>query len=162
MNKVILVGRFTRDPESRMSANSLEVSRFSLACQSDRANRDGERDTEFVNCVAFGATASLINRYCHKGDMAVVQGRIRNGSYEAQDGTKRYTTDVVIDNFEFGGSRRDSNQTGGNTYSIPANNNVSNYNPEPIPNAMPSTDITEDPYKNFGNEYTLSSDDLPF
>ena len=62
MNKVILTGRLTRDPESRMSSNSTEVSRFSLACQNDFVNKDGERSTEFINCVAFGRTASTINR----------------------------------------------------------------------------------------------------
>ena len=64
MNKVILTGRFTKDPESRMGTNQLEVVRFSLACQNDFVNRDGQRSTEFINCVAFGRTASTINRYC--------------------------------------------------------------------------------------------------
>lgn len=69
MNKVILSGRFTRDPEQRMMSNQTEFSRFSLACQSSYVNKDGERDTEFINCVAFGRTAETINRYCKKGTM---------------------------------------------------------------------------------------------
>ena len=106
MNKVMLIGRFTRDPESRMTQSNMEVSRFSLACSSDFVNRNGEKETEFINCVAFNRTASTINRYCKKGQLISVTGRIRNSSYDAQDGTKRYTTDVVVDNFEFLGSRQ--------------------------------------------------------
>ena len=101
MNKVMLIGRFTRDPESRMTQSNMEVSRFFLACSSDFVNRNGEKETEFINCVAFNRTASTINRYCKKGQLISVTGRIRNSSYDAQDGTKRYTTDVVVDNFEF-------------------------------------------------------------
>ncbi len=159
MNKVILTGRLTRDPESRMTQSNMEISRFSLACQSDFVSRDGERDTEFINCVAFNRSAQTINRYCRKGQMILVQGRIRNNSYDAQDGTKRYTTDVVVDNFEFLGSK---NENGGAGYSAPASNNSVAYSPEAPASNIETTDISEDPYKDFGDELTLSSDDLPF
>lgn len=159
MNKVILTGRLTRDPESRMTQSNMEISRFSLACQSDFVSRDGERDTEFINCVAFNRSAQTINRYCRKGQMILVQGRIRNSSYDAQDGTKRYTTDVVVDNFEFLGSK---NENGGASYGAPASNNSVAYSPEAPASNIETTDISEDPYKDFGDELTLSSDDLPF
>jgi len=157
MNKVILMGRFTRDPEQRMSqTTNVEVSRFSLACQGERLNRStGETDVEFINCVAFGQTANLINRFCNKGRQILVQGRIRNNSYTAQDGTKRYSTDVIVDNFEFIGSKGTNDS--GASYS-----NTAAYTPEEsTPNVEP-TDVSQDPYKDFGDEYTLSSDDLPF
>ncbi len=161
MNKVILTGRFTRDPESRMTQSTMEISRFSLACQNDFVSRDGERETEFINCVAFGRTAQTINRYCHKGQMILAQGRIRNSSYDGQDGNKRYTTDVVVDNFEFLGGKSDgANASSSTSYSAPASNNAS-YTPY-TPNAVETTDISEDPYKDFGDELSLSSDDLPF
>lgn len=162
MNKVILIGRFTRDPESRMTQGNMEISRFSLACSSDFVNRNGERETEFVNCVAFNRQAATINRYCKKGQLISVTGRIRNSSYDAQDGTKRYSTDVVIDNFEFLGSRINGGQT--NDYQTPVDNSVA-YSPnanEAMDNNIETTDISEDPYKDFGDEFTLSSDDLPF
>ena len=159
MNKVILTGRLTRDPESRMTQSNMEISRFSLACQSDLVSRDGERDTEFINCVAFKRSAQTINRQCRKGQMILVQGRIRNSSYDAQDGTKRYTTDVVVDNFEFLGSK---NENGGASQSAPASNNSVAYSPEAPASNIETTDISEDPYKDFGDELTLSSDDLPF
>ena len=145
MNKVILSGRFTREPEQRMMSNQTEFSRFSLACQSSFVNKNGERETEFVNCVAFGKTAETINRYCKKGAMIVAQGRIKNSSYDAQDGTKRYTTDVVIENFEFVGGAQNKNEQA----------QVQN-----TPVSQPVT--VSDPYSDFANEVTISADDLPF
>lgn len=147
MNKVILSGRFTREPEQRMMSNQTEFSRFSLACQSSFVNKDGERDTEFINCVAFGRTAETINRYCKKGAMIVAQGRIKNSSYDAQDGTKRYVTDVVVDNFEFASSVQSKN---GQVQTQPQSNSVSQ--PKPA----------SDPYADFGNEFVLDESQLPF
>lgn len=145
MNKVILSGRFTREPEQRMMSNQTEFSRFSLACQSSFVNKNGERETEFINCIAFGKTAETINRYCKKGAMIVAQGRIKNSSYDAQDGTKRYTTDVVIENFEFVGGAQNKNEQA----------QVQN-----TPVSQPVT--VSDPYSDFANEVTISADDLPF
>ena len=154
MNKVILIGRLTRDPESRMSQSNMEIARFSLACNSDFVNRNGEKETEFINCVAFNRLASTINRYCKKGTQVSCTGRIRNSSYEAQDGTKRYTTDVVVEQMEFLGSK---GTTSDNTV-----DNSTSYSPDDAEKDIETTDINEDPYKDFGEEFTLSSDDLPF
>lgn len=156
MNKVILTGRFTRDPESRMSQNNMEVARFSLACQGEYVNRNGERDVEFINCVAFNRLATTINKYCRKGSLVGVQGRIRNSSYDAQDGSKRYSTDIVIEQLEFLGSRVNGDSTMSNI------DNSAAYSPEATGKDIETTDISEDPYKDFGEEFTLSSDDLPF
>jgi single-strand DNA-binding protein len=159
MNKVILTGRLTRDPESRMSQNNMEVSRFSLACQGEFVSRTGERSVEFINCVAFGNLASTVNRYCRKGQMIAVTGRIRNSSYDAQDGSKRYSTDVVVEQMEFMSSRNsDTQEMNSNPQGT-----TSAYSPAPSPQSnIETTDISEDPYKDFGDEFTLSSDDLPF
>ena len=158
MNKVILTGRLTRDPESRMTQSNMEISRFSLACKSDFVNRDGQRDTEFINCVAFNRSAQTINRYCRKGQMILVQGRIRNSSYDAQDGTKRYVTEVVVENIEFVGGRNEgsSNPMGNNTAYMDA--------PSEAPmDVMPEYDIPKsDPYENYDKEVSLSDNDLPF
>ncbi len=153
MNKVILTGRLTRDPESRMSSNSMEVSRFSLACQNDFVSRDGERSTEFINCVAFGRTATTINKYCAKGRMIAVTGRIRNSSYDAQDGSKRYTTDVIVENFEFLGGTGSSESNVSTPRDNTSHESVSN---------IETTDVSEDPYKDFGEEISISDDELPF
>lgn len=161
MNKVILTGRFTRDPEARMGSNSTEVSRFSLACQNDFVSRDGERSTEFINCVAFGRTAQTINKYCAKGRLISATGRIRNSSYDAQDGTKRYTTDVIVESFEFLGGTGSgaSSSVNDGSYPMTHQNDFEQVN---AMNNIETTDVTEDPYKDFGEEINISSDDLPF
>ena len=153
MNKVILTGRLTRDPEQRMTQSNLEIARFSLAVQGEYVSKSGERPVEFINCVAFGNPASTINRYCKKGSLIGVQGRIKNGSYDAQDGTKRYTTDIVVEQFEFLGAKN-SNQNDDSNGGFEQNNT-------PASN-IETTDISEDPYKDFGDEITIDSDDLPF
>lgn len=156
MNKVILTGRLTRDPESRMTQSNMEVARFSLACQGEFVSKNGEREVEFINCVAFNRLATTINKYCRKGSLVGVQGRIRNSSYDAQDGSKRYTTDIVVEQLEFLGSRSDGQGT------MPTNNSNSYSPSENTTSNVEVADISEDPYKDFGEEFTLSSDDLPF
>lgn len=98
MNKVVLIGRLTKDPELRFAVGSgTAVSRFTVA-----VNRQFKRDeTDFINCVAFGKTAETISQYFTKGRQIAISGHIQTGSYEAQDGTKRYTTDVVVESFDF-------------------------------------------------------------
>lgn len=117
MNKVVLVGRLTKDPELRFAAGSGNaVSRFTLA-----VNRQFKKDeADFINCVAFGKTAETISQYFTKGRQIAVSGNIRTGSYDAQDGTKRYTTDVVVESFDFlesGGNRDNSDFGGGHSNS---------------------------------------------
>ena len=154
MNRVILTGRLTKDPESRATMSNGEVSRFSLACQGSFVNKNGEKDVEFINCVAFGNTAGIINKFCKKGSLISVTGRIKNSSYDAKDGSKRYSTDVICEQMEFLGSK----QGGSNDYQ----NNNEQLSNETNNTPVETTDITEDPYKDFGEEITLSSDDLPF
>ena len=113
MNKVILMGRLTRDPEVRMSEDTA-VARFSLAVDR-RFKKDGEQTADFINCVAFGKTAEFIENYGHKGTKFVVEGRIQTGSYTNKDGQKVYTTDVVVEQVEFAESKNasgDSSSTG--------------------------------------------------
>ena len=112
INKVVLLGRLTKDPELRYAPGTgTAVCRFTLAVQ--RAFKKDEAD--FINCVAFGKTGETIAQYITKGRQIAVTGSIRTGSYDAQDGTKRYTTDVAVESFEFVGSNANSSegQTGG-------------------------------------------------
>ena len=121
MNKVILMGRLTRDPEVRYSQGdaSTAIARFSLAVDR-RFRRDGEEQTaDFINCVAFGRTAEFMERYARKGTKFVVEGRIQTGSYPNTDGQRVYTTDVVVDNVEFAESK--ANGEGGNSGYVPNN-----------------------------------------
>ena len=105
MNKVILMGRLTRDPDVRYSDQSSAVARFTLAVDR-RFKRDGDQQTaDFISCVAFGKTGEFIERYCHQGTKLVVEGRIQTGSYTNRDGNKVYTTDVVVEQAEFAESK---------------------------------------------------------
>lgn len=102
MNKVILLGRLTRDPEIKYAqANNMAVARFSVAVTRRFKNSDGNYDADFPSCTAFGKTAEFIEKYFHQGDPISLDGRLQTGSFTKQDGTKVYTTDVIVDNVEF-------------------------------------------------------------
>lgn len=107
MNRVILIGRLTKDPELNFSAGSGNaVCRFNLA-----VNRPFKKDeTDFISCVAFGKRAEAIAQYSLKGSQLAVVGYLKTGSYTANDGSKRYTNDVIVDNFEFLGSNKNNNK----------------------------------------------------
>ena len=100
MNKVILVGRFTRDPEVRYTDGGATVAKFSLAVDR-RFKQDGGQDTDFISCVSFGKTAEFIEKYFRKGMKIGVCGRIQTGSYTNNDGQKVYTTDVAVEESYF-------------------------------------------------------------
>jgi single-strand DNA-binding protein len=153
MNKVILIGRLTKDPELNFAAGSgTAVTRFSLA-----VTRPFKKDeTDFINCIAFGKTGETIAQYLTKGRQLAVTGSIRTGSYDAKDGTKRYTTDVVVDSFEFIGS---SNNSGAGRDQGSYNNGFgsSNMNSD---YSMPSTGFGGN---NFEEDMTPVDDgDMPF
>lgn len=114
MNKVILMGRLTRDPEVRYSQgeNSLAIARYSLAVDR-RFKRDGEATADFINCVAFGKLAEHTERYYRKGLKVVVTGRIQTGSYTNRDGVKVFTTEVVVEESEFAESKSVSDANAG-------------------------------------------------
>ena len=121
MNKVILMGRLTRDPEVRYSAgdNAMAVARFSLAVdRRRRANGGDEQTADFINCVSFGKQAEFAEKYLRKGTKLLVTGRIQTGSYTNKDGVKVYTTDVVVEEQEFAESKA-SSDNGGFSQSAP-------------------------------------------
>lgn len=127
MNKVILVGRLTRDPDIRYTQgdNSMAVARYTLAVDRRRTSADGQREADFIGCVAFGRQAEFAERYLHQGTKLIVTGRIQTGSYTRQDGQKVYTTDVVVEDQEFAESKASSEgrQQGGSSYSSPSRDN---------------------------------------
>lgn len=109
MNKTLLIGRTTKDPDIRytQSEQPMTIARFNLAVDR-RFKKDGEQSADFISCVAFGKTAEFIEKYVFKGTKIAVEGRIQTGSYTNQDGNKVYTTDVVVEQVEFAGSKTDS------------------------------------------------------
>ena len=121
MNKVILMGRLTRDPEVRYSAGekSMAIARYTLAVDR-RFKRDGEATADFISCVAFGRAAEFAERYFRQGIRIVVSGRIQTGSYTNRDGNKVYTTDVVVEEQEFAESKAVSDSHVGQVASMGA------------------------------------------
>ena len=120
MNKVILMGRLTRDPEVRYSQgdNATAIARFTLAVDR-RIKRDNEASVDYINCVSFGRSAEFAEKYFHKSTKIVIAGRIQTGSYTNKDGVRVYTTEVVIEEQEFAESKNSSSAgnggfTGGN------------------------------------------------
>ena len=114
MNKVILMGRLTRDPEVRYSQgdNATAIARFTLAVDR-RIKRDNEASVDYINCVSFGRSAEFAEKYFHKSTKIVIAGRIQTGSYTNKDGQKVYTTDVVVEEQEFAESKATSDANAG-------------------------------------------------
>lgn len=175
MNRTILVGRLTADPELRTTPNGIATTRITVAVNR-MPNANGERVADFINVVVWRRQAENVAKFCTKGSLVGVEGRIQSRSYDAQDGTRRYVTEVIADNITFLGSRSSSAQ-GGASYTTPAQAPMSDamdMNSMPMPEddvpfptgeeaAPMTTDVSgEDPFKDFGEEVVLSDDDLPF
>ena len=133
LNHIVIMGRLTRDPELRRTGSGIAVTSFSLAVDRDFAPKDGgERETDFIDCVAWRQTGEFVSKYFTKGRMAVVSGRLQIRSWTDKDGNKRRSAEVVADNVYFGDSRRDGDggnssygggsgsNYGGNAYNAPA------------------------------------------
>lgn len=100
MNKVVLTGRITKDPEIRYTQSGMPNLRFSLAVDRQTRDAQGNRTADFISCVAFSQQADFISRYVKKGNILAIEGRIQTGQFQGQDGQVRYTTDVVIERIE--------------------------------------------------------------
>ena len=120
LNHITIMGRLTRDPELRRTGSGVAVASFSVAVDRDFGrNENGEKETDFIDCVAWRNTAEFVSKYASKGRMVVVSGRLQIRSWTDKDGNKRRTAEVVADNVYFGDSRRENeggNAFGGNTY----------------------------------------------
>lgn len=162
MNKVFLVGRLTRDPDLRYGASNNAVMRTSLAVDRQFTNQNGEREADFINIVAFGNRAETMKKYLTKGSQIAVSGRIQTGSYDGQDGKRVYTTDVVIDEFQFLDSRGSrSEDSTSNTTSNTSSSGLTPYDFSDTTNNDNSSDES-DPFKDFGDKIEIDDSDLPF
>ena len=101
LNKVILIGRLVADPEVKYFQSETAVANFTLAVDRSYKNKDGNREADFINCVAWNKTAELIKKYISKGSQIAISGRIQTRNYEATDGTKRYITEVIAEEVQF-------------------------------------------------------------
>jgi len=155
MNKVILMGRLTRDPEVRysQSAEPLAVTRFSLAVDR-RFKRDGEPDADFINCVAFGKAGEFVEKYFRKGQRMAVSGRLQVRSWE-KDGVKQWSTDVVVEDSYFADSKNSSG--GNNDYSAQPPMDVYM---DSAPKAPAKKPAQSDGF--FAIDQSIDDEDLPF
>lgn len=174
MNKVILMGRLTADPELRQTQTGISSCRFTVAVTRNFADKNtGERQADFITCVAWRQTAEFVSRYFNKGSMICVEGTLRTGSYQDRNhpDVTHYTTDVYVDNVEFTGSKRESG-TGGSNYSAPQNNynNYNNNNGYQAPPQQQAAPVQQPAQNNDSMSYgslsdfeeILSDGDVPF
>ncbi|KRL62953.1 single-stranded DNA-binding protein [Lactobacillus psittaci] len=165
INRVVLVGRLTRDPDLRTTGSGISVATFTLAVDRQFANAQGERGADFISCVIWRKAAENFCNFTNKGSLVAIDGRIQTRSYDNKDGQRVYVTEVVVDNFSLLESRKDRearSQNGGyapqaNGSSLGANNNSTN-------NSAPNTNNTapQDPFADSGDTIDISDDDLPF
>ncbi len=171
LNRVVLVGRLTKDPEYRVTTSGVSVATFTLAVNRTFTNAQGERQADFINCVVFRKQAENVNNFLHKGSLAGVDGRLQSRSYDNQEGRKVYVTEVVCDSVQFlepkntNQSRTNSpsddyssydqgsyGQTQGQNQSYQSSNNQQSNTSAPSNN----------PFANATGPIDISDDDLPF
>lgn len=137
LNHIVIMGRLTRDPELRRTGSGIAVTSFSLAVDRDLAPKDGgERETDFIDCVAWRQTGEFVSKYFTKGRIAVVSGRLQIRNWTDKDGNKRRSAEVIADNVYFGDSKREDGNAayGGNAYGGNAyNTGSSSFTPPPAP-----------------------------
>ena len=173
LNHIVIMGRLTRDPELRRTGSGIAVASFSVAVDRDFGkNENGEKETDFIDCVAWRNTAEFVSKYVTKGRMVAVSGRLQIRSWTDKEGNKRRTAEVVADNVYFGDSRRDSenggnaygaNNYGGNSY---GGNSYGGYSaPNPAPAPAPSYGGYPAPASAPASDFAMLEDDdaqLPF
>lgn len=146
MNKVVLVGRLTKDPELRYTDNGKSVCKFNLA-----VNRvsPGTNQADFISCVAWGTNAENLNKYMRKGSLILVEGNIKTGSYQDNNGNKHYTTDVWVEKVEYLSKGAETQQQ------------PQYQQPPQAPSQFSKTE-SNDPFANLDNPYDVNQEDLPF
>ena len=156
LNKIFIMGRLTRDPELRRTQSGTPVTSFSLAVDRDFKSQSGEKETDFIDVVAWRSTAEFVAKYFTKGRMAVVEGRLQMRDWTDKDGNKRRSAEVVADNVYFGDSKRDSDNGGGYGNS---------YNFSQVPPTAPTAPMNGYGAPAGGDQFAELSDDdgeLPF
>lgn len=168
MNRVVLVGRLTKDPDLRYTPNGVPVATFTLAVNRTFTNQQGERETDFINCVVWRRPAENVANFLKKGSLAGVDGRIQTRNYEGQDGKRVYVTEVLAESVQFlepksaaaaAGGRNDNDYYGGQReQASPFGGGNQNQRPN---NNQGFTRVDEDPFAGNG-QIDISDDDLPF
>ncbi|WP_138419141.1 single-stranded DNA-binding protein [Aquibacillus sediminis] len=162
LNRVVLVGRLTRDPDLRYTPNGVAVANFTIAVNRPFSSQNGNREADFINCVVWRRAAENLANFMKKGSQVGVDGRLQSRSFEGQDGKRVFVTEVVADSVQFLESKNaSSSQGGGGGQPSPGfqpnqnqqnNNNNNNY----------ANQNEQDPFKDNGEPIDISDDDLPF
>ena len=118
MNKIVLIGRLSKDPELRFTQSGTAVANFTLAVNRKFTNQSGEREADFINCQAWNKTAEFIANYFTKGQQMALEGRLQVRSYDGQDGQRHWVTEVVAEQVEFCGSKSDSSKSGSSSQGL--------------------------------------------
>lgn len=150
MNRILLVGRLTKNPDLRYTPNGVAVATFTLAVNRTFANQQGERETDFINCVIWRKQAENVANFLKKGSLAGVDGRLHTRNYEGQDGKRVYVTEVVAENVQFLDTR--------NSSECQQNTGAANTSPN---FKQQSGHVNDDPFAQ-GNQVDFNDDDLPF
>nr|WP_295972416.1 single-stranded DNA-binding protein [uncultured Bacillus sp.] len=174
LNRVVLVGRLTKDPDLRYTSNGIAVATFTLAVNRTFSNQQGEREADFINCVVWRKQAENVANFLKKGSLAGVDGRIQTRNYEGQDGRRVYVTEVLAESVQFlepkgssgaGGGRNDISSFGApppQDFSYGNNNQNQNQQRQQNNRNNPGyTRLDEDPFAQDG-QIDISDDDLPF
>mgnify|MGYP004533984021 FL=1 len=154
MNKAILIGRLTRDPELRTTPTGRNVCQFSVAVNRTFTNANGEREADFINCVVWDKQAENLSKYQKKGNQIAVDGRIQTRNYDDKDGKRVYVTEILATNISFLDAKGTSN--GGGSF-----NNMPEPPMEDNSNAT-TVSVDKDPFEAFGDSIEISDNDLPF
>ena len=164
MNRVILIGRLTKDPELRYTGSNRAVTQITVAVNRTFTNQNGEREADFINVVIWDKQAENVAKYLTKGRLVAVEGRIQTRNYDNNEGKKVYVTEVVALSVQFLESK--GSNTNVNNSSNPFDNMVdtpNTYAPIDEPSKQNETvDVSKDPFESFGQSIDLSDDDLPF
>lgn len=148
INRVVLVGRLTKDPEFRTTPNGVSIANFTIAVNRTFTNAQGEREADFINCVVFRKQAENVNNYLSKGQLAGVDGRIQSRSYENKEGNRVFVTEVVCDSVQF--------------LEPKGNNNVSQGQQTGTRKQQTGNVANDNPFANANGPIDITDDDLPF
>lgn len=175
INRIVLVGRLTKEPEYRVTPSGVQVATFTLAINRTFTNQNGERQADFINCVVFRTPAENVNKYLNKGNLAGVEGRLQSRSYENNEGKRVYVTEVVCDSVQFLEPKSNNQQQSNNQppqYNQQQGYQQQNYQQQnyqqpnnyqqPQNNQYQAPQQQHNPFTNANGPIDIKDDDLPF
>ena len=169
MNKAILIGRLTRDPELRYTSSNRAVCQFTVAIDRPFTNQSsGQREADFINVVAWDKTGENVGKYMSKGRLIAVEGRIQTRNYDNNEGKKVYVTEVIANNVQFLESKNATTNTSSNGFESmpepPVEKTPYDFGDDKEQNTTPTMDVNDekDPFASFGEQVEISDNDLPF